>query len=148
MKVILLKDVKGTGVKGDVKEVADGYARNYLVARGLAVEANSKNMSELAGKKASEQHKIETEKNAAKNVADAISGKTVKLMAKAGSNGRLFGSVTSGNVADAIEEQLGHKVDKKKINMASDIKNFGTYEAEVKLYQGISAKLTVEVSED
>ena len=148
MKVILLKDVKGTGKVGDVKEVADGYARNFLIAKGFAVEANAKNLSDLAGKKASEQHKIDLEKQAASDIAKAINNKTIKLVAKAGTSGKLFGSITSSNVSEGIEKQLNQKVDKKKISLKSEIKNFGTYEADIKLYAGISAKVTVEVIEE
>lgn len=147
MKVIFLKDVKGTAKAGDVKEVADGYARNFLLAKGIAVEANAKNMSDLAGKKSSEQHKIDVAKQEANEIADAIRGKKVTIKAKAGQGGKLFGSITVAGIADEIEKQLGRKVDKKKISVA-EIKNFGTYEAEVKLYTGISAKLTVDVTEE
>lgn len=147
MKVIYLQDVKGSGKKGEVKNVADGYARNMLFPKGLAIEANAKNMSELAGKNASAAHKIDVEKQKANEIADTISGKTVKAIAKAGAGGRLFGAVTAQNIADCIEKQYGCKIDKKKISLKTDIKNFGTYEADIKLYAGISAKVTVEVFE-
>ncbi len=147
MKVIFMEDVKGTAKKGEVKEVADGYARNFLIAKGKAVEANAKNLSDLAGKKSSEQHKIDVEKQNASEIAKAIEGKKVIITAKAGNSGKLFGSVTAGNIADAIESQLGKKIEKKKIVLKSDIKNFGTYEAVIKLYNGISAKITAEVVE-
>ncbi len=147
MKVIFLQDVKGSGKKGEVKNVADGYARNMLLPKGLAVEANAKNLSELAGKKASAEHKIDVAKQEAQAIADKINGKTVKAVAKAGTGGRLFGAVTAQNVSECIAEQYGCKVDKKKISLKTEIKNFGTYEAEVKLYAGITAKVTVEVSE-
>ena len=147
MKVIFLKDVKGTAKAGDVKEVADGYARNFLLAKGVAIEATSKNMSDLAGKKASAQHKIDTEKQEAQEAAKTINGKKVTIKAKAGQGGKLFGSVTAGNVADAVSEQLGFKVEKKKISI-DEIKAFGTYSAEIKLYNGISAKIDVMVVED
>lgn len=148
MKVILLKDVKGTGKVGDVKEVADGYARNFLITKGIAIEATAKNLSDLAGKKASDKHKVDLEKQAAADIATAINDKVVKLPAKAGTSGKLFGSITSGNISDAIEKQLNQKVDKKKISLKSDIKNFGTYEADIKLYAGINAKVTIEVIEE
>lgn len=147
MKVIYLQDVKGSGKKGEVKNVSDGYARNMLLPKSLAIEANAKNLSELEGKNSSAAHKIEVEKQKAQEIADTINGKTVKAIAKAGTGGRLFGAVTALNVADCIEKQYGCKVDKKKISLKSEIKNFGTYEADVKLYAGISAKITVEVSE-
>ncbi|MBQ9898666.1 MAG: 50S ribosomal protein L9 [Ruminococcus sp.] len=147
MKVIFLQDVKGSGKKGEVKDVADGYARNMLIKKGLAVEANAENMSKLAGQKASAQHKIDLEIAAAKEAAEKLKGKKVVIKAKAGSNDRLFGSVTAGNVADAIAEQLGVKLDKKKISLSSDIKNFGSYTAAAKLYNGISETIDVEVVE-
>ena len=147
MKVIFLKDVKGSGKKGEVKNVADGYARNMLIPKGLAVEANSSNMNKLEGQQASAQHKIDLDIQNAKNIAETVKGKRVTLKAKAGSNGKLFGSVTAGNVADAINEQLGVKVDKKKIVLSSDIKNFGSYNAVLKLYNGISEKIDIEVEE-
>lgn len=147
MKVIFLQDVKGSGKKGEVREVADGYARNMLLKKGLAVEANPENMSKLAGQQASAQHKIDLEIAAAKEAAQKLKGKKVIIRAKAGSNDRLFGSVTAGNVADAVSEQLGVKLDKKKISLSSDIKNFGSYTAAVKLYNGISETIDVEVTE-
>lgn len=147
MKVIFLKDVKGSGKKGEVKNVADGYARNMLIPKGLAVEANAKNMAELAGQQSSAQHKIDLEIQSAKDASEKIKGKKVNIKAKAGSNGKLFGSVTAGNVSDAINEQLGVKIDKKKITLSSDIKNFGSYNALIKLYNGISEKIDIEVIE-
>ena len=133
--------------KGEIKEVSDGYARNFLISKGKAIEATAKNLSELSGKKSSEQYKIETDKKNASAIAEEINGQKVIIKAKAGNGGKLFGSVTAGNIADAVAEQLGHKIDKKKISLKSDIKNFGTYEVTVKLYTGISAKITAEVVE-
>ncbi|MBO5383550.1 MAG: 50S ribosomal protein L9 [Ruminococcus sp.] len=145
MKVIFLQDVKGSGKKGEIKTVADGYARNMLLPKGYAVEANSQNLSKLAGQQSSAQHKIDLEIQAAKEAAAKIKDKKITIAAKAGSNDRLFGSVTSAHVADAINDQLGVKVDKKKIVLSTDIKNFGSYTAVVKLYNGISEKIDVEV---
>ena len=147
MKVIFLQDVKGSGKKGEVKNVSDGYARNFLIGKGLAVEATPKNMNLLDGQNASAQHKKDVEKQTAQDIADAINGKTVKAVAKAGNGGRLFGSVTAGNIADLIKQQYGKDIDKKKISLKTEIKNFGTYEADIKLYQGVSAKVTVDVTE-
>lgn len=147
MKVILIQDVKGTGKKGDIKEVADGYARNFLLAKGLAQEASAKNLSDLAGKKASEEHRLEVEKQAAQEAAKIINGKKVTAKARAGQGGKLFGSITAGNVADLIGEQLGVKLEKKKVSVG-EIKTFGTFEAEVRLMNGISAKVTVDVVEE
>lgn len=146
MKVILTQDVKGSGKKGELINAADGYARNFLLPKGLAIEANNQAIGELKAKEASKQHKIQVEKEAAMASAKQLEGKTVKLTAKAGAGGKLFGSVTTKEIADAITSQYGIAVDKKKIN-AGEIKAFGTYTAEVKLYTGISAKMTVEVGE-
>jgi len=147
MKVIFLQDVKGSGKKGEVKNVSDGYARNTLIPKGLAVEANASNMNKLQGQQASAQHKIDVEKQAATETAAKLKGKKVVIKAKAGANDRLFGSVTSGHVADALNEQFGVKLDKKKITLSGDIKNFGSYNAVLKLYTGISETIDVEVVE-
>ena len=147
MKVILLEDVKGTGKKGEIKNVADGFARNMLLPKGLAVEATPENMNKLEGQKASAQHKTDVEKQAATEAAAKIKDKKLIIKAKAGSNDRLFGSVTAANIAEALDSQLGVKVDKKKISLSSDIKNFGSYTATVKFYAGISEKVDVDVVE-
>ena len=147
MKVIFLQDVTGSGKKGEVKQVADGYARNMLLKKGLAIEATAENLSELNGRQSAAAHKVDVEKKAASDIAAAINGKEVVCTAKAGSGGRLFGAVTANQVADAIEKTFGYKIEKKKISLKSEIKNFGTYEADVKLYAGISAKVTVQVQE-
>ncbi len=148
MKVIFLQDVKGSGKKGEIKNVADGYAKNFLINKGLAVEANAKNMNTLHGQQASAQHKKDVEIQNAEDVKAVIHGKKVVAAAKAGSNGKLFGSITTGNIAELIEKQFGKKIEKKKIALKNDIKNFGTYEAEVKLYSGVVAKVTIEVVEE
>ena len=148
MKVIFLQDVKGTAKKGEVKEVSDGYARNFLLGKGLAVEANAKNMSDLAGKKASEQHKADVARQEAIDAAAKVKGKTVVYNCKAGQGGKLFGSVTAGNIADVVKEQLGVSIDKKKVSLSSEIKSFGTYTAELKFHAGISEKITVDVTEE
>lgn len=147
MKVIFLQDVKGSGKKGEVKNVANGYARNMLLPKGLAIEANSANLNKLEGQIASEMFKYDNEKKAAEESAEKIRGKKVVIKAKAGSNDRLFGSVTSSHVAAALEEQFGVKADKKKISLSTDIKSFGTYSAVVKLFNGVSEKIDVEVIE-
>ncbi len=148
MKIIFTQDVKGSGKKGEVKNVADGYARNFLINKGLAVEATAKNMNLLDGQKASAQHKKDVEKQTAEDIKNIINEKTILAKVKAGSNGRLFGSVTTGNISELIEKQFGAKIDKKKIVLKSEIKNFGTYEAEIRLYNGVSAKITVDVTEE
>ena len=148
MKVIFLQDVKGTAKKGEVKEVSDGYARNFLLGKGLAVEANNKNMAELAGKKASEQHKADVARQDALDSAAKVKGKSVVCKCKAGQGGKLFGSVTAGNIADLVKDQLGVSMGKKKIALSAEIKAFGTYSAELKFHPGITEKITVEVVEE
>ncbi len=146
MKVILKADVKGLGKKGQLVNASDGYARNFLFPKNLAAEANAQAMSELKNKEDSEKYRIATEKAAAQKAADKIGGKTVKLTAKAGQNGKLFGSVTSKEISEKLKKEFDISVDKRKIVM-DDIKAFGTYEAEVKLYNGISAKIYISVGE-
>lgn len=148
MKVILVKDVKGSGKAGDTLNVADGYARNFLLAKGLAVEANAKNLNELAGKKASAQHKLEVEKAENEKIAAALEGKEVVVKAKAGQGGKLFGAVTSALVADAIKEQYGQTVDKKKLVLSGDIKTFGDFDCVIKMSQGVSCSLKIKVVEE
>lgn len=147
MKVILVKDVKGSGKTGDTLNVAEGYARNFLLKNGLAVEASAKNLNELAGKKASEQHKLDVEKAENEKIAAALEGKDVTITAKAGQGGKLFGAVKTSAVAEAIAKQHSIKIDKKKIVMNSEIKSFGDFEATIKMSQGVSCKLTVRVVE-
>ena len=149
MKVILVKDVKGSGKTGDTLNVAEGYARNFLLKNGLAVEASAKNLNELAGKKASEQHKLDVEKAENEKIAAALEGKqmldgdevVLHLV------GKLFGAVKTSAVAEAIAKQHSIKIDKKKIVMNSEIKSFGDFEATIKMSQGVSCKLTVRVVE-
>lgn len=146
MKVILKADVKSLGKKGELVNTSDGYARNFLFPKGLAIEANASAMNDFKNKeKAKEFHKAE-EIKAANAVKEQIDGKTVKLTAKAGANGKLFGSVTSKDVAEKIKKDFAIDIDKRKIAM-QDVKAFGTVQAEVKIYQGISANIFVQVSE-
>ena len=146
MKVILLQDVKGQGKKGELVNVSDGYARNFLLPRNLAMIADATAMNELRNTEASVQYHKEMDKKAAQEAASQINGKTVVIKARAGQKGKLFGAVTTKEVAEALNSQLGVTVDRRKISM-SDIKAFGTYSAEVKLLQGITATVTVEVTE-
>ncbi len=148
MKVILLKDVKGSGKAGDVINVADGYARNFLIAKGSAIEATQKNLNDLQGKKDSENHKLEVEKQQAQDTAKILNGKEVIAKAKAGTGGRLFGAITTGTIADLIEAQYKCKIDKKKIVLNSELKAFGDYNAEIKLGHGVTASMKIKVIEE
>lgn len=145
MKVILLKDVKGSGKAGTILDVADGYARNFLLAKGYAIEATAKNINDLNGKKASAQHKLDVAKADAEAVASKLEGKSVTIKAKAGQGGKLFGSVTAATVCDAVKKAYDVDVDKKKLVLSSDIKAYGDYSAEIKMTQGVSCKITVKV---
>ena len=142
MKVILLQDIKQVGKKGDVIEASDGYARNFLFPRKLAQEANDSNMHILNNKKENERkHKL-AELEAAQKLAGELKGKEITIKAKAGENGKLFGAITSKDVAQLIKEQYNLEIDKKKIVMDT-IKLAGGYEIEVKLYPEVSAKMKV-----
>ncbi len=144
MQVILLQDVKGQGKKGELIQVSNGYARNFLLPRNLAMIPDAQAMSELHNKEAAAQYHREMDKKAADEAAAAIDGKTLLIHAKAGQSGKLFGAVTTREVSEELQKQLGVTVDRRKISMR-DIKSYGKYTADVKL-QGVSAKLTVEVS--
>lgn len=146
MKVILNQDVKGLGKKGELVNTSDGYARNFLFPRKLASEANSQAMTELQNRENSKKHKIAVETQKAKDAAAKIEGKIIKVTAKAGQGGRLFGSVTSKEIAAEMKNQFGIDIDRRKITV-NDIKAFGTYPATVKLYQGVTAEFKVAVSE-
>ncbi len=146
MKVILNQDVKGLGKKGELVNTSDGYARNLLFPRKLASEANSQAMTELQNRENSKKHKIAVETQEAKDAAAKIEGKIIKVTAKAGQGGRLFGSVTSKEIAAEMKNQFGIDIDRRKITV-NDIKAFGTYPATVKLYQGVTAEFKVAVSE-
>lgn len=148
MKVILLKDVKGSGKAGDTLNVADGYARNFLIAKGFAIEATAKNMNDLAGKKASAQHKLDVEKAENEKIASKLDGKEIIIKAKAGQGGKLFGAVTSSTVADAVKAQFSQAIDKKKINLSSEIKGYGEFTAVIKMSQGVSCTVKIKVVEE
>jgi large subunit ribosomal protein L9 len=145
MKVILLEDIKSVGKKGEVVNASDGYARNFLFPRKLAQEATEANMNVLNQKKEAERRKKLAEMEAAQKVAEQLKGKEVKITVKAGDNGRLFGSITSKDIADALIAQHKVNVDKKKI-VVDAIRTLGSYEAEVKIYPEISTKITVVIS--
>ncbi|MBP2072087.1 MULTISPECIES: 50S ribosomal protein L9 [Thermoanaerobacterium] len=144
MKVILQKDVKGIGKAGDIVNVSDGYGRNYLLPRGLAIDATKSNINVLNEKKKAEEKKRQKEVEAAQEIAKKLSQETIKLKVKTGENGKLFGSITSKDIQDELKKR-GYDIDKKKINLADAIKTTGTFNVDVKLYPGIQAKIKVEV---
>jgi large subunit ribosomal protein L9 len=146
MKVILLADIKGVGKKGEVINASDGYARNFLFPRKLAQEATDANLTVLNNKKEAERKKKTAEIEAAQKQAEELKGKTVRITAKSGENGRLFGAITSKDIADALKAQYKLDIDKKKI-VVETIKLLGTYEAEIKLYPEVSTKVNVLIAE-
>lgn len=147
MKVILKADVKGVGKKGELINASDGYARNFLFPRNLAVEANEGNMKTFEAQRANEAKKKAEELAAAKELANKISECEVKLSVKAGENGKLFGSITSKDISDAIKKQLNFNIDKKKIELKEAIKVAGVYNIEIKVYPEVSTKLKVNVTQ-
>ena len=146
MKVILKADVKSLGKKGDLVNASDGYARNFLFPKGLAVEANATAMNDFNNKESAKKFHKSEEIKAANEVKEKLDGKTYAFTAKAGANGKIFGSVTAKDVAEKVNADLGTSIDKRRISM-QDIKAFGTVQAEVKVYQGIVAKIFVKVTE-
>ncbi len=146
MKVILLQDVKGLGKKGTLVNTSDGYARNFLFPKNLAKQADAAAINELNSKAAAAAFHYEEDKAAAKALAQKIEGTTVTLKAKAGANGKLFGSITSKEIATELNRMLSTNIDKKKLTV-SDIKNYGEYTATVKLFTDVSASFTVAVKE-
>ena len=147
MKVMLLQDVKGKGKKDQIVNVSDGYARNYLFPKKLAVEADAKALADAKNKEAAKQFKIEQEKAAAREIASRLEGVQVKLKATAGADGRLYGSITTADVAEALKEQAGIEIDKRKIVMNEQIKSFGTYNFDVKLFTDVLGKIHVVVAD-
>lgn len=147
MKVILTQDVKGLGKKGELVTASDGYARNFLFPRNLATEANAQAMNELKNREdAARFHKAE-EKKAAEEMQAFLKGKVLRLTARAGQNGKLFGSVTTKEVSAELKKQWQADIDKRKLSMP-DVKAFGTYEVQVRLAQSITASFSVMVSEE
>ncbi len=144
MKVILLQDVKPLGKKGDLVNASDGYARNFLLPKKLAREANAQAMNEYKNAEDSKNYKIATQKAQANHFKDQLEGKTLVMKAK-GSGEKLFGSVTAKDIATEIKNKYQINVDKRKVVLPQDIKSFGKYTVEIKLYTGISAKVKVEV---
>ena len=146
MKVVLLADVKGHGKKGELCNVSDGYARNFLFPKKLAIEANATAMNELRNREESKAHHIAEEKKTAEETAAKLDGKQIEITAKAGASGKLFGAVTAKEFAAEIKKKFDIDIDRRKMQVA-DIKQFGEYTAEIKLYSGITAKMQVIVKE-
>lgn len=147
MKVIFLKDVKGKGKKGEVKNVADGYAHNFLLKQGLAKEANNANISTLDAQKKKEEKAAAEELAEAKKLKEVLDQITVQLTAKAGEGGRLFGSITTKQIAEELQKKHGIKIDKRKMELADAIRTLGHTKVPVKLHHDVVATLTVSVTE-
>ena len=146
MKVILTQDVKGQGKKGELVNVSDGFARNFLLPKKLAVEASAKNMTEMKDAEKSKQLKEEKELQAAREAAEKLSGCMVKLQRAGGEDGKLYGSVSSKDIADALKEQYSLEIDKRKIQLDEAIKAYGSYSVTVKLHTGVSGKINFVVT--
>ncbi len=147
MKVILLEDIKGKGKKGDIVTVSDGYARNFLFPGAKAQEANTQNVTTANQKKSATAHQKEMELTAARELAKKIKTLEITIKAKSGEAGRLFGSITSKEIASELKKQHGISIDKKKIVLNDHIKVLGNYSVNIKLYPGVSSTLTVNVLE-
>ncbi|MCR8745877.1 50S ribosomal protein L9 [Romboutsia lituseburensis] len=147
MKVILLKDVKGTGKKGEVKEVSDGYARNFLLAKKLAVVADNTSMKELNEKNKSQEIKAQKEYEAAVELGKQMEELNVVIYSKAGDGGRLFGSITSKEIAEQIKKQHSIEVDKRKISLDEPIRVLGSRMVDIKIHQKVTTKMRVDVKE-
>ena len=145
MQVILLEDIKGTGKAGDIVKVSDGYARNMLIPRGKALEATDANKKQLEKKKALEAAKRAEEKAAALELKEKLAKVTISIKTKAGEGGKVFGSITSQNIADTLKEQTGIEVDKKKIQLPAPIKAVGDTEVDIKLYPEVTGQLKIKV---
>ena len=147
MQVILKQDVKGTGKKGELHKVSDGYARNFLLPKGLAIEADAQAINDLKNKQAAAEHHTQEDIARCKEEAAKIDGKTVTVQAKAGKEGKLFGAVTGKEIAQAVQDAYGVAVDKRKIKLDTAIKAFGSYSAQVKFAHSIEAEIKVSVVE-
>ncbi len=144
MKVILLKDIKGTGKKDQIIEASDGYARNFLFPKGLAREANATNLNAIENAKSAQKHRENVERAKAEEIRKEISGKVIRITARGAEGGKLYGSVTAQEIADALNKQYGVKVEKRRIDVAN-IRNAGDFTVNVWLYAGITAEMTAKV---
>ena len=148
MKVILLDNIKGVGKKDQIINASDGYARNFLFPKKLAVEANNENMAKLKAKENSNQYKKSVEKEEAQKLAETLKGILLKINVKAGENGKIFGSITSKEIADNLNTQYKIEVDKKKIDLKEPIKAVGTSSVTIKLYEGVTGTLRVQINNE
>ncbi len=148
MKVILQQDVKGLGKQGQLVEASDGYVRNFLLPRKLAVEATASNLNTMKQQEAARKHKAETEKAAALEDAARLSGKSIRISVKSGTGSRLFGAVTAKEIAETIKTQCGVDVPKNKVVLADTIKTLGTFPVKIKLHADVSAEMTVYVVDE
>ena len=145
MKVILKADIKGVGKKDEVINASDGYVRNFLFPKNLAVEANAENMAKLQAQNSSKQFKKDTEKEEAQKLSEKMNTISLRIQVKAGENGKIFGGVSSKEIAENLEKQYNIKVDKKKIDLKETIKTLGMFTIEIKLYEGVVGKLKIDV---
>ena len=145
MKLILLENVKGVGKKDEIINANDGYARNFLLPKKLAVEANNQNLAKLKSKQESNEHKKMTEKQEAEDLAKKLEKIILKIQVKAGENGKKFGGVTAKEIAEQLQKQQDFKVDKKKIDLKETIKQTGMFNIDLKLYEGVNAKLKIHI---
>ena len=145
MKVILKADIKGVGKKDEVVNASDGYARNFLFPKNLAVEANAENMSKLKAQNEATQFRKDTEKEEAKKTSEKLTKIMVKVQVKAGENGKIFGGVSAKDISENLEKQHNIKIDKKKIDLKETIKTLGVHNIDVKLYEGVSGKIKIDV---
>ncbi len=145
MQVILLQDIKGVGKKDEIINANDGYARNYLLPKKLGVEANKENLSKLKAKNESKAYKKSVEKEEAQKIAERLKGILLKIPVKSGENGKIFGSITSKEIADNLKEQYGIDVDKKKIDLKEPIKSLGSFNVNIKLFEGVLGNLKIQM---
>ena len=148
MKVILLQDIKNVGRKDEIINANDGYARNYLSPKKLAIEATKDNLLKLQAKKTSEQNKKQAEIDNNKKTAEQISKMTLTIKAKAGANGKIFGGITSKEISEALKQQYNIEIDKKKIVLKETIKNIGKFSAEIKFGDGVNCKISLNIQEE
>ncbi len=145
MKVILMSDIKGVGKKDEIINASDGYARNFLFPKKLAVEANAENLGKLKGRNDSKKHKKDLEKNDAQQIASKLENITLKIEVKAGENSKIFGGVSTKEISEQLEKQYNIKIDKKKIELKETIKNLGTFNINARLFEGVNGNIKIHI---